>query len=267
MASREEFPKISVDKIENWNRVASNCRKAGSQVAEALAAEANLSSADRDLVLRYMDEYMNQAFLNSQPNLRVNGHSFASLQSHGDPFAETETFDEALDRRVWSLADTRLQWHKRLAENRRTAPTEIRDSVAQLLEQHRTLDEDNDAALVVPDAEDNAVVEADLDIASLSESVRINTAFAEELAQKSKLCDHEQGAYPKMILGIRPDLHPFHHHQTLHDLHQTHDPRLPPRVPLLVQNPHDHHDPREEVPLFHHGHHVRLLHHVPALDN
>lgn len=51
-----------------------------------------------------------------------------------------EPFDEALDRRIWSLADTRLQWHKRIAETRRTIPTEIETTVSTLLERHRELD-------------------------------------------------------------------------------------------------------------------------------
>jgi hypothetical protein len=51
-----------------------------------------------------------------------------------------ETFDEALDRRIWSLADTRFQWDKRIAENRKNIPPEIGATVAQTLEQHHPLD-------------------------------------------------------------------------------------------------------------------------------
>ncbi len=51
-----------------------------------------------------------------------------------------EPFDEALDRRIWSLADTRLQWHKRIAEARRAIPKEIETNVATLVERHRELD-------------------------------------------------------------------------------------------------------------------------------
>jgi len=53
---------------------------------------------------------------------------------------EMEAFDEALDRRIWSLADTRLQWHKRIAEARRTIPKEIETNVSTLIQQHRELD-------------------------------------------------------------------------------------------------------------------------------
>jgi hypothetical protein len=59
-----------------------------------------------------------------------------------------EPFDEALDRRIWSLADTRLQWHKRIAEARRTIPTEIEANISKLCDQHKELDTAN---LLYPD--------------------------------------------------------------------------------------------------------------------
>lgn len=51
-----------------------------------------------------------------------------------------EPFDEALDRRIWSLADTRLQWHKRIAETRRELPISIEGTVVDLLEEQRVAD-------------------------------------------------------------------------------------------------------------------------------
>lgn len=51
-----------------------------------------------------------------------------------------DPFDETLDRRIWSLADTRLQWHKRIAETRRSVPAEIESTIFTLLERHRELD-------------------------------------------------------------------------------------------------------------------------------
>jgi hypothetical protein len=74
----------------------------------------------------------------AQPNLRVNGHNFEKMNDtgQGQPLTHTlrlrlntradmEPFDEALDRRIWSLADTRLQWHKRTTRMRRETPEEI----------------------------------------------------------------------------------------------------------------------------------------------
>lgn len=45
-----------------------------------------------------------------------------------------EAFDEALDRRIWSLADTRLQWHKRTTRMRREAPEEIQARLSSHLD-------------------------------------------------------------------------------------------------------------------------------------
>ena len=50
---------------------------------------------------------------------------------------DIEPFDESLDRRIWSLADTRLQWHKRIAETRRTVPINVANSLTTLLKQDR----------------------------------------------------------------------------------------------------------------------------------
>jgi hypothetical protein len=61
-----------------------------------------------------------------------------------------EPFDETLDRRIWSLADTRLQWHKRIAETRRTVPAETESTMKTLFEHHRELDVAN---LLVPSEE------------------------------------------------------------------------------------------------------------------
>ena len=51
-----------------------------------------------------------------------------------------EPFDESLDRLIWSLADNRLKWQKRIAETRRTVPQEIELAVGTLLEQHHAAD-------------------------------------------------------------------------------------------------------------------------------
>lgn len=60
---------------------------------------------------------------------------------------DTEVFDEALDRRVWSLADTRLQWHKRLAEMRRKVPAEVESTFTASFDQFSAIDAAERAAL------------------------------------------------------------------------------------------------------------------------
>ncbi len=52
----------------------------------------------------------------------------------------TELFDEALDRRIWSLADTRMQWLKRIAETRRKRPEEVATELAETIEEHQVFE-------------------------------------------------------------------------------------------------------------------------------
>jgi hypothetical protein len=52
----------------------------------------------------------------------------------------TELFDEALDRRIWSLADTRMQWLKRIAETRRKRPEEVATELAKMIEEHQVFE-------------------------------------------------------------------------------------------------------------------------------
>lgn len=91
----------------------------------------------------------------AQANLRVNGHNFDSIDVAGqgelvhplsahfaNSHTDMEAFDEALDRRIWSLADTRLQWHKRMAKTRREVPKEIRSRLSDLLNKSQAQDLD-----------------------------------------------------------------------------------------------------------------------------
>lgn len=58
-----------------------------------------------------------------------------------------EPFDEALDRRIWSLAATRLQWQKRVSETRRKLPLEIEAMILELLEEQKTAEVEEAASL------------------------------------------------------------------------------------------------------------------------
>ena len=46
---------------------------------------------------------------------------------------EIEQFDEALDRRVWSLSDQRRRWDLEVATKRRTTPQEIEKGMKDLI--------------------------------------------------------------------------------------------------------------------------------------
>jgi len=52
-----------------------------------------------------------------------------------------EPFDEALDRRIWSLSDQRLKWDREIANKRQTLPKEVQVLIEDLLERQREEDE------------------------------------------------------------------------------------------------------------------------------
>ncbi|PPQ86855.1 hypothetical protein CVT25_012574 [Psilocybe cyanescens] len=137
MDSREELPRVSVGSVQDWQKMKNNYKEAAMDQVQQYISTSNISSQEKDLILAHLDQFIQRTFNLAEPNLRVNGNNFESLDESG---REMEPFDEALDRRIWSLADTRLQWHKRIAETRRTVPMEIESTVSTLLEQHRELD-------------------------------------------------------------------------------------------------------------------------------
>lgn len=55
---------------------------------------------------------------------------------------ETEPFDEALDRRIWSLSVEKMQWDKELAERRREVPVQMESLLEDILAQAGTEAED-----------------------------------------------------------------------------------------------------------------------------
>lgn len=62
------------------------------------------------------------------------------LKSNNSKFCyrtDTDQFDEALDRRVWSLSDQRLKWDLEIAKKRRGIPTEVENLMKDLLEKQK----------------------------------------------------------------------------------------------------------------------------------
>ena len=68
---------------------------------------------------------------------------------HSPPFSDTllrvtggiESFDEGLDRHIWSLSDQSLQWDGEIAKKRREKPREIHRLMTELLETQHAVDE------------------------------------------------------------------------------------------------------------------------------
>jgi len=136
MDSREDLPRVSVDSVQDWHRLKTSYRSAALASLEQHIIAHGLTS-ERDALVAHTNQFIDRTFRMAQPNLRINGQNYESLEQDEQ---NTEPFDEALDRRIWSLADTRLQWQKRIAETRRTLPQEIATAVLDLFDQHHTTD-------------------------------------------------------------------------------------------------------------------------------
>ncbi|KAG6819230.1 hypothetical protein H0H93_013973 [Arthromyces matolae] len=150
MDSREDFPRVSLATVNDWHRLKSNYTSAVLDVLEE-HIQSLPPSPERETLLAYTNQYIERVFEMAQPNLRVNGHNFESLDQNEQ---NTEPFDEALDRRIWSLANTRLQWQKRIAETRRTLPHDFEGTIHTLLNQQRGVDAETTAAIELRTPED-----------------------------------------------------------------------------------------------------------------
>jgi hypothetical protein len=127
---------------------------------------------------------IDRTFTSAQPNLRVNGQNFESATTTAD--ASEEPFDEALDRRIWSLADNRLAWHKVISDTRRKVPKEMEGRVGEVLEEYKSLDRVEVESMGI---RDDGTVETERDEAfeerypHIEEGFRRTTALGEELNQ------------------------------------------------------------------------------------
>ncbi|KAG5725354.1 hypothetical protein E4T56_gene6758 [Termitomyces sp. T112] len=180
MDSREDFPRVSLATVNDWHTVKANYKSTVLDVLNELIQSHGLA-AERDALLAHANQYVERVCKMARPNLRVNGHNFESLSQ--DEY-DTEPFDEALDRRIWSLADTRLQWQKRIAETRRTLPREFERTVLDLFNQHRVVD--GEAALhreVMEDIEQDDIDEILPGHSHIEDGFRKTVALGEELEQ------------------------------------------------------------------------------------
>ena len=107
----------------------------------------------------------------AKPNLRINGRnvgdydddeqgiSVALLREFSTRLThvcqDMDQFDEALDRRVWSLSDQRLKWDLEIALKRRGVPIEVetlmRDLIVQQREHDKKVSEGKDPDMEVDD--------------------------------------------------------------------------------------------------------------------
>ncbi|KAF9451244.1 hypothetical protein P691DRAFT_797119 [Macrolepiota fuliginosa MF-IS2] len=176
---REELPRVSVGSVADWQRVQNNYSARALNAIHA-AIDADDLAEDRDAILAHFTHFMDSTFSMAQGNLRVNGHHFETLDSVGQ---DMEAFDEALDRRIWSLADTRLQWHKRMGKTRREAPKEIQSRLSDLFNKGQVQDHEiSEINNAMSDDDELANDSVPLSLEAIEE-FQMTTAITEELDQ------------------------------------------------------------------------------------
>ncbi|KAJ6611274.1 hypothetical protein B0H10DRAFT_1809862 [Mycena sp. CBHHK59/15] len=136
MDAHEELPRISISSMHIWLRIKSEFTKAIETKVDEYARQNSLPANRRNAMLRNSQQYIENTFKIAQHNIRINGRDFDSLNLTNKPF------DEALDRRIWSLASNRLQWHRKIAETRRETPIAHERMLQDLFREHENLDLD-----------------------------------------------------------------------------------------------------------------------------
>ncbi|KAG6331456.1 hypothetical protein ID866_7634 [Astraeus odoratus] len=138
MDAREDLPKVSIETEQDWKRIQCN-------LSDALVArldqelEARGQSADKEVFLPHISQFLDTLFEIARPNLRINGRTTEEPSQDDD----VEPFDEALDRHIWSLSDQRLKWDKEIAARRRTRPRELMGHLSDILAQHSSVELDD----------------------------------------------------------------------------------------------------------------------------
>ncbi|PFH47668.1 hypothetical protein AMATHDRAFT_6515 [Amanita thiersii Skay4041] len=212
MDSREDIPRIAIETLQTWQRLQSEFHDASVNHLENEIHRNGLVS-EKDALMAHMTRFIEQTLAMAQPNLRVNGQACEDLDQdqHGEhqsailhdvylyDSSETEQFDEALDRRVWSLADNRLQWFKRIAETRRKVPRDMADAVKEAIEAHRNVPEG--AQTVDTDGVDEDV-EEDLMTDTLQDNLQYIKSVTDEFGQTLS----SQSSRAKNVKSVATDL-------------------------------------------------------------
>lgn len=82
MDSREDIPRVSVDTVQDWQRLRSNCKNAALAHLQAQIGATSLGD-EQDTLLSHMNQFIDLSFSTAQPNLRVNGHNYEALNDKG----------------------------------------------------------------------------------------------------------------------------------------------------------------------------------------
>ncbi|KAF7365370.1 hypothetical protein MVEN_00409300 [Mycena venus] len=179
MEDHDELPRISVPSMRVWLRIKAEYAKQAQDRIDEYVKHRKLPSHRRDELLRESQQYVDKVFAISQSNIRINGRDFDSLQPHEQ---DAEPFDEALDRKIWALAGSRLEWHRRIALERREKPPALENTLQELVKEHESLDVDLDAEEPsLPDMEDDESLQFDVDDSVKSHIFAITNELTQNL--------------------------------------------------------------------------------------
>ncbi|EIN08848.1 hypothetical protein PUNSTDRAFT_120406 [Punctularia strigosozonata HHB-11173 SS5] len=184
--TREDHQRISIDSVQDWKAMKQSYRSAArAQLDELLATSADVGAQHRELMLQHLNRFVDDVFESTKPNIRVNGMKLEDVLEDEE---DSEPFDEALDRHIWSLADQRMKWQQEVANKRRTVPGEVAELVDSLLERQRSADAEPALADEDVAVDSEPEVEGELGIPPEAEfRFKLTTTLAGELEQELPL--------------------------------------------------------------------------------
>ncbi|KAF7790121.1 hypothetical protein EIP86_001073 [Pleurotus ostreatoroseus] len=199
--AREEMPRISVDKLQDWERIKRSYTSAAYATLEARIA--SRSEADKRMLRGQLQRFIDRTFDKATMNLRINGRNFQDLNPEEQ--TGTDPFDEGLDRHIWSLSDQCLQWNGEIAKKRREKPSEARRLMKELIETQHEVDE-QEAAEYDAIAMDVGELPPDLPdqtYENIEAVARETFAIAEELKQSASVQFERTGRLKEVTAEIK----------------------------------------------------------------
>ncbi|KAI0687821.1 hypothetical protein BC835DRAFT_1419656 [Cytidiella melzeri] len=137
---REDVPRISVDTLQDWERIKTSYVEAAMKELEDSMKREKKDEASKEALRGHLKRFIERTFEMASKNLRVNGRNFEDMDE--DEQGGRLPFDEALDRHIWSLSDQSLQWDGEIGRKRREKPKEVERLVGELVEARMAVDED-----------------------------------------------------------------------------------------------------------------------------
>ncbi|KAI4518353.1 DUF572-domain-containing protein [Schizophyllum commune Loenen D] len=129
--------KKKTNKLAGIKVIKENLREAMSKCFEASVAGSRATKKEQEAARKALDSYVEGMITAMKANVRVNGQEMDTVNEED---LDTEPFDEALDRKIWSLNATNLDWHKQLAHQSKTQPQEIEERMRELVEERMAVD-------------------------------------------------------------------------------------------------------------------------------